>query len=302
MGENATFKAAVTAELAGVSLPASPTSFTQTYSTANATHASRTAANPTAATAAALTDNSGGTAADGTILVCPVATAGYIYLPSPAAASTTGGATQLDVSAGAAAMSGIVQPDVPRNIVINFTDANASISAFTVNVVGVAPDGSATAEQFVFSAGLDQVGSVIHAKITSVTLASVTGQGAGDLLDIGYGSKLGVPVPAGSTGLTIQKLVFDNTQEAASATDTTNNSFTCTSALDGTKAVECWFSYTNLQTSRLRDAVVELAAQINKLITDVASIRTQLTADIADGLDTAQMVNSVVDALQAAGI
>lgn len=302
MGENATFKAAVQAELASVTLPATPTTFTQTYSSANATHASRTAANPAAATAAALTDSSGGAAADGTILACPIADSGYLYLPTPAAASTTGGAAQYDVSLGAGAMATIVQPDVPRNIVINFTDANASISAFQVDVVGVAPDGTATAEQFVFAGGLDQVGSVIHARITSVTLTSVTGQGAGDMLDIGYGSKLGVPVPFGSTGLSIRKLVFDNTQEAASATDTTNNSFTCTSSLDGTKAVEVWFSYNDLRCSRLRDAISELADQVNKLITDVEDIRTQLTAEIADALDTAQLVNSVVDAVQAAGL
>lgn len=56
MGQNATFKAAVTAELAGVTLPSSPaTTLTQTYSTTTATVPTVTAASPSALTAAALT-------------------------------------------------------------------------------------------------------------------------------------------------------------------------------------------------------------------------------------------------------
>lgn len=44
---------------------------------------------------------------------------------------------------------------------------------------------------------------------------------------------------------------------------------------------------------------IRLATQA--LITDVASIRTQLTALRADHLDTAQLLNHVIDRLQAAG-
>lgn len=170
---------------------------------------------------------------------------GYAYIQNVAAASTTGGADQLDLNAVAepSTMANIVQPDVPRNVVVNFTDANASIDAFSFTVAGTAQDGSAVSETFLFAGGLDQVGSKIFAKITSFTLTSINGNGAGDTLDVGYGVKFGVPLPAGSTSLSIVKLVSNGTEEAASATDTTNNSFTATTAPDGSKDYEVWYEY-----------------------------------------------------------
>lgn len=169
--------------------------------------------------------------------------ASYVYYPNILAATTSGKSTQYDVNAGAGALAGVVQPDVPRNVIVNFTDANASISAFQLDFVGTAQDGSAVTEQFVFAGGLDQTGSKIFATITSITLTSVTGQSAGDVLDIGHGDKLGLPLPAGSSGLGIVKLKVDGTQEAAAATDTTNNSFTPTTLANGTRDYEVWYEY-----------------------------------------------------------
>lgn len=193
--------------------------------------------------------------------------AGYVYYQNITAATTTGGADQKDVSGGGGAMANIVQPDVPRNIILNFTDGDALISAFQVDVVGVATDGSATAEQFLFAGGLDQTGSVIHAKITSVTVTSITGNGAGDVLDIGYGVKLGVPLPAGSTGLGIVKLVSNGTEEAASATDTANNSFTATTAPNATNDYEVWYEYIDAQETILNQNCSDLAQKIIELVT-----------------------------------
>jgi len=212
-----------------------------------------------------LTDSSGGAVANSTIEVVTNSNAGYVFYQNITAATTTAGATQLDLNAVAepSAMSSVVQPDVPRNVVINFTDANASIDAFQVDVVGTAPDGSAVTEQFLFAGGLDQVGSKIFAKVTSFTLTSINGNGAGDLLDVGYGVKLGVPVPAGSTGLSIVKLVANAIEEAASATDATNNSFTATTAPNATNDYEVWFEYSHPAITALTAAVAELAATLN---------------------------------------
>lgn len=49
-------------------------------------------------------------------------------------------------------------------------------------------------------------------------------------------------------------------------------------------------------------AIQELADQVNKLIVDVADIRTKFGQDIADLADTASVLNSVTDALQSRGI
>lgn len=49
-------------------------------------------------------------------------------------------------------------------------------------------------------------------------------------------------------------------------------------------------------------AVQELAAQINKIIVDITSIRTKLVALGADALADKKNLNAVVDALQAVGL
>lgn len=171
--------------------------------------------------------------------------AGYAYLQNIPAPTTTGAATQLDLNgvADATAMADPVHPKVPRNLVYTITDANTGISAFSITALGKAPDGTTVSETITQAGGLVQTGSKIFAQLTSVTVNSIVGDGAGDTLDVGYGAKIGLSLPAGSTGLSIVKLVTAGTAEAASATDTTNNSFTSTTAPDGTRDFEVWFEY-----------------------------------------------------------
>lgn len=104
---------------------------------------------------------------------------------------TTGsvGANQLDVSAvsGSATMSNIRQPAAPSVVRISFTDLNNSITAFNVTVAGTDSMGASISETFQFSGGLVQTGTRMFASVTSVTLNSITGAGAGDTLDFFYG-------------------------------------------------------------------------------------------------------------------
>lgn len=170
---------------------------------------------------------------------------GHVVWGAVATATTTAGITQLSLNgiADGGTASGIVQPKTPRNVTMTITDANAGISAFSITCAGKAPDGTTISETFVFAGGLVQVGSKVFASVTSWTVNSIVGDGAGDVLDTGYGSKLGVPVPYGATLLTVQKLIADGTIEAAAAVDATNNSVTPTTAANGTKIFETWFSY-----------------------------------------------------------
>ncbi len=84
------------------------------------------------------------------------------------------------------------QPDVPRNVTIAITDIDVSISAFDIQVVGVDAKGNVMKETFTFAGGLNQTGSVAFATITSVTVNSITGANAGDVLNMGIGSRLGL--------------------------------------------------------------------------------------------------------------
>jgi len=89
------------------------------------------------------------------------------------------------------------QPDVPRNVTITVTDGDTGISAFTITVTGVKAKGfgsgtANTTEVFVFAGGLVQVGVEAFSTITSVVVSGLVGDGAGDTLDVGIGSKLGL--------------------------------------------------------------------------------------------------------------
>lgn len=84
------------------------------------------------------------------------------------------------------------QPDKPRNVTITITDVDVSISAFTITVTGINTKGESTTEQFLFAGGLTQTGNTAFAHVTSVVVDSMTGAAAGDVLDVGIGSKLGV--------------------------------------------------------------------------------------------------------------
>ncbi len=217
-----------------------------------------------------LTDSSGGTDPGTGIIAAIVDPAGGVRIDNlglVAAATTTGKIAQKDISGAAPLTAGtLVQPDVPRNVVLTITDGDTGISAFTLVVTGKAPDGTVVTETFTFAGGLVQTGSVIFAHITSVIITAITGNGAGDTLDMGYGVKLGVGVPFGSTGLVIQLLTFNLAAEAAAATDTTNNSFTCTSSPDGAKEVKVVYSFVGLATTTIKAAIAQLAAKVNQLI------------------------------------
>lgn len=106
------------------------------------------------------------------------------------------------------------QPDVPRNITITVTDGDVSISAFDIDVLGVDARGYTQTENFIFAGGLAQTGNIAFATITSVTVNSITGAGAGDVLDVGIGSKLGLSNIIYATGA-IYKTKKNNSDYAA---------------------------------------------------------------------------------------
>ena len=86
------------------------------------------------------------------------------------------------------------QPDIPRNVSLTITDANASITAFDIDVVGVDARGNTQTAKFVFGGGLSQVSNIAFAKITSVVVNSITGAGVEDVLDVGISNRIGLPV------------------------------------------------------------------------------------------------------------
>jgi len=170
-------------------------------------------------------------------------TANTVTLVDPAAASTTGMATQYDLTGGDGSLAVVVDPDVPRNIVVTFTDGDTGISAFTLTATGFDQNGDAATDVFVFADGLVQQGAVAFSTITSIVLTDLAGAGAADTIDIGHGVKYGLPADANATGLDVDHVAVAGTEEAAGAEDATNFTFTPTTAADGAKDITVSYSY-----------------------------------------------------------
>ena len=117
------------------------------------------------------------------------------------------------------------QPDVPRNVVVTITDNNTSISDFKIIVFGTTAKGvgNTVQEQFLTAGGLVQVGKVPFATITEIYIQTMTGRSAGDTLDIGLGSKLGLSNKIYSTSDVYK--IKKNNANATVATAQVNTSY-----------------------------------------------------------------------------
>jgi len=186
----------------------------------------------------------------------------YCYLQNITAKAAGNACTQKDLNGVVSTFTAVapLQPDVPRNIKITFTDGNASISAFSVLVTGTGMSGATVTETFVFANGLVQEGSVIFAKLTSIVCTALVGNGAGDTFDAGWQDKIGLPNGA-QGGLTIVKLVSNAVEEAAAATDAVNGSFTPTTATNATNDYEVWY-VVNSEYESLKSAFADLRAKL----------------------------------------
>lgn len=87
------------------------------------------------------------------------------------------------------------QPDVPRNITINLTDADNSCTG-TVTVSGFDQQGRAVSEVMTpdgLGGGKVLVGTKIFARVIDVVVTGAAGAAPGDNLEVGVGLKFGIP-------------------------------------------------------------------------------------------------------------
>jgi len=116
-----------------------------------------------------------------------------LFLGAPILADVDRIVTSADWADGA--LSVAAQPDVPRNVTVNVTDANASITGGTCTIVGTDHLGRAVTEVMDITDGLTFTGTKIFASVTSATIADTAGSAASgtDLITIGVGNVIGVP-------------------------------------------------------------------------------------------------------------
>jgi hypothetical protein len=98
------------------------------------------------------------------------------------------------------------QPDVPRVLTWAF-DAHAQITAYTIVFTGIDAKGAIITETITEASGWSGTLSRAFATITSIIMTARTGTGAGDTMDIGIGSKVGLanPIVAAASVFKVKK-------------------------------------------------------------------------------------------------
>ena len=157
----------------------------------------------------------------------------------------------VSVKADAAVANGLctiaAQPDVPRKLQVRITDTNGSISAGTLDIVGIGPSGEAASESVALTGGTaTKTTTKAYAKITTMTVVGLIGEAAGDNLSVGVASALGLPgckTPA-SSAFAVFKACADGADEAVGTVDATAGTIVPTTAPDAATAFDFWFNYT----------------------------------------------------------
>ncbi|KKL59854.1 hypothetical protein LCGC14_2211140, partial [marine sediment metagenome] len=107
-------------------------------------------------------------------------------------------------------LTGVFRPDVPRPVLVTVTDADASIKELVIIVKGYDVSNRYIEEFFYLEGGLVQTGSKYFAMVTEVEIDEITGEGAGDKLDVGTGAANGVFVQLANPSLKFQTEAITN--------------------------------------------------------------------------------------------
>lgn len=173
------------------------------------------------------------------------ARSGCVRYEAPIAAELVTIVATLDpVADGALTIA--AQPDYPRKLQVRIVDGDSSISAGTVDLVGVGPSGEAVSESISLTGGTaTKISTKAYATLTSATVASLAGAAAGDTISIGVGAALGLPgqkTPLGAT-FAVHKANVDNANEAVGTVDATAGTIIPTSAPNATRNFTFWYTY-----------------------------------------------------------
>lgn len=173
--------------------------------------------------------------------------AGHVRYTDVAAASSNAVVSSEDLTQATPISCSIAgQPGYPRNVTLDITDSDTSITDFQITVTGTLADGqTGQTETFVFADGLSQTGDKAFAVIDSVTVDSISGDNAGDVLDVGLGNKLGLPVRNLSG---VYKESVGNANETVGTVNTTYGTIEPTTSPDGTKSYDFWYTYLHTHT------------------------------------------------------
>lgn len=122
-----------------------------------------------------------------------------VMLGAPVVADPDRVVTAVQIADGAQSIND--QPDTPRNITMQLTDADDSVTADVV-VTGLDPVGRVVTETMSpdgAGGGKTLTGTKIFAEVTSVVVSNTAGSAAGDELIVGVGDVIGLPTDISET-------------------------------------------------------------------------------------------------------
>jgi hypothetical protein len=163
----------------------------------------------------------------------------YTVAPTVKSATATMLATALTAAPQVGFTTGLVQPDVPRNITIK---GNAAGNAGNVVIHGTDINGTVVSDTIALNAAVEVVGLVAFKTITSVDLPAETHAGT-DTVSLGRGVKIGLPVALADAALLLAH-EFNGANDAGTFVPSATINlcvFPVAGTMDGIIKVDLWF-------------------------------------------------------------
>ena len=184
---------------------------------------------------------------------------GFASMNSPPTAATGTLVTTIAMANGALAIA--AQPVTPCKLQVKVVDANSSVTAGVVTLVGVGVRGQALSQVISLVTGsLTTLTTDAFANITSATISALAGAAGADTIEIGPSTSLGLPATKTpvSTGFSVFKatkftqvadpdtgvITVTAADEAVGTVDATAGTIIPTTVPNGATSYEFWYNYT----------------------------------------------------------
>jgi len=180
-----------------------------------------------------------------TFIPSVIVLAGHVHYLNVPAADLVSVVSALDPVANGA-LTIAAQPPIPCKLQVRLVDANASISAGTVALVGVGVHGQAVSQTIALTGGTATTTTTdVYASLTSATVAAIAGAAAGDTVGIGVSGAIGLPGTKTPTpsAFAVHKANVDGAAETVGTVDATAGSIVPTTAPNGTRDYDIWYTY-----------------------------------------------------------
>lgn len=177
---------------------------------------------------------------------------GFAHYINPAATSIVGCHAEANIVDGNKFGGLVAQPDAPRTLILTIIDANGSITAGTLTVVGI--DVHGVSQTAVYSLGslvtgtvtiiLDDAGkNIAWATISAIDVAGMADDDVGtDKFKLGYGNIFGLPCSVDGQLVNVYKYAIDGVNTAVGVVNTLNATAVVTGT-DGAKDYAFWYTY-----------------------------------------------------------